>query len=107
MEVGRGFGRQLRETRKGRDLGIKALGQLVGVDYSYISRVERGLTKPSEEFVRKVARALRVKAEPLLASAGHLPSDVRKILAHHPADAIQFLREHFPSYGSNDGQRGE
>jgi len=68
------------------------------VDYAYLSRVERGLAPASEQLVRRAARVLGVEVEPLLIAAGHLPSDVRFILAEHAGEAARVLREEFAPY---------
>ena len=49
------FGQRLRELRTVNHLSLRDLAQQIGVHYVYISQIERGLEKPSENLVKKIA----------------------------------------------------
>lgn len=53
-------GQIVRNARKEKGLSQKALSELVGVDQSEISRLERGERRPSEEKQTRIAEALGV-----------------------------------------------
>jgi transcriptional regulator with XRE-family HTH domain len=74
---------------------MKELARRVEADPSFLSRVERGLVAAPAELVRRVASELGVEAEPLLVLAGHLPEDVRLLLAEHPQEVLDVLRAAF------------
>jgi transcriptional regulator with XRE-family HTH domain len=48
----------LREVRQERGLTLEAVGYLGQVDQATVSRIERGLVKPSPETTVRLARAL-------------------------------------------------
>lgn len=50
----------LREARQKKGVGLRALADTVGVDPTHLSRVERGLAKPSVELVVKLVQALKL-----------------------------------------------
>lgn len=49
----------LRELRKRKGLSQKELAERAGVDQSYISLLERGLSRPSDEVLKKILGALK------------------------------------------------
>lgn len=56
----RAVGELLHKARLSRGLTLRRLAEAVGSSASYISRVERGLEKPSPRFLRDCARALEM-----------------------------------------------
>lgn len=66
------FGRYLRQTRQARGLSIRQLGAESGVSFAFIARLESGeYEKPGHEYLTKLARALDVPEQDLLALAGY------------------------------------
>jgi len=76
------FGEMLRRFRRSTGFTQARLAQLVGLDPSYISRIERGEREaPSREKVTEVASALKLNADQasrLLLSAGYAPLIVER-----------------------------
>ncbi len=72
------FGALLRHHRTGVALSLPTLGRSVGLDFSYLSRLERGQRAPPQRpVVVSLAVALGLSAEEtdgLLVAAGHLPA---------------------------------
>ena len=93
------FGKILRELRTNAGLGIKKLGPQLGVNYTYLSKLENSEVSPSEAFVERVAEYFHYNREHLLLSAGKVPDDILQILRDHPDDAVEFLRERFKQRG--------
>lgn len=89
------FGNILREMRTKSGMGIKRLAPELGVNYTYLSKLEHNQVRPSEEFVERVAHYFNCDRDELLLASAHIPPEVLKILREHPRDAIQFLRERF------------
>ena len=89
------FSKRLRLLRKGNSLGIKSLAKELGISYTYISHIERGKAKPSEELIRKLAVYFHVDQEELLLSVGKFPPDVEKILYEHPREVDNALARIF------------
>ena len=82
------FGEKIRELRKAKNLSQRALGELVRVSFTYISRVENEKLDfgdyPSEELIVKIAKALDADADELLILAKKVPEAVRKRVIQRP-----------------------
>jgi transcriptional regulator with XRE-family HTH domain len=65
------FSTKLRNLRQDRHITQRQLGELAGLDPTYISKLEHGADRPGEEAVRKLADALGVDEAELLVLAGH------------------------------------
>ncbi len=82
------FGQKLREERRKARLSQKELARRVGVDYSYISKLETGRAEsPSEELLRKIALALGIDARELLILGGRVPDELLEVLQNVPGAA--------------------
>jgi transcriptional regulator with XRE-family HTH domain len=62
-----GFSERLRSLRKERNLSQTELGDLVGVHYTHIGRYERGSSRPAADTLNRLAQALGVSGDYLLA----------------------------------------
>jgi transcriptional regulator with XRE-family HTH domain len=78
------FPRVLRDLREKHDMSQTRLAKAVGVDHSYISRLESGQRRPSYDILLAIASALGLATEErklLFASAGYLlPEEIEAIL---------------------------
>jgi transcriptional regulator with XRE-family HTH domain len=87
------FGLTLREKRRTSGLSQRRLAERVGLDFSYISKLENGrLPAPASDTIWRIAQALGCPSEELFAAAQRLPQDVSTNLADEPA-ALRFLAE--------------
>ncbi|MGE5624080.1 MAG: helix-turn-helix domain-containing protein [Bacillota bacterium] len=59
------FQENLRTLRLARGLTQPALAEKAGIEQSYLSKLENGRSKPSEDVLARLAQALEVKAEAL------------------------------------------
>jgi transcriptional regulator with XRE-family HTH domain len=89
------FGKLLRQLRDERGSGIKTLAPELRVSYTYLSKLENGVTLPSEEFVERVAAYFGRDKDQLLLAAGKVPDEILAILRENPDEALQFLKERF------------
>jgi len=86
------FGRTLRELRRSKGVSQRELAEKVGVDFSYISKIENDrLPPPAADTIVKICNALEVPPDKLLALSGKIPSELRNIIGSSPA-AMQFIR---------------
>lgn len=72
----RNFPAALAQIRKDLGLSQAKLARLVGVDHSYVSRLEGGTRTPSLEFVLKMAERCELSdgvKDTLLVRAGYIP----------------------------------
>lgn len=60
--MGMTFGERIRELRKANDLSQRDLADKVGINFTYLSKIENGKLDfaqfPSEETIRNLAQAL-------------------------------------------------
>lgn len=59
------LGNKLRELRINAELTQEKLGEITGLDRTYISGIERGVRNPSLRNIEKLAKALKVKVSEL------------------------------------------
>ena len=89
-----GFGNRLRAMRTARGLSQRALGERVGVSFTYISKVENGKLDfgdyPSEDLIRRLAAALDADEEELLLLAEKIPEAIRRRFFERP-DAFRLI----------------
>jgi HTH-type transcriptional regulator, competence development regulator len=94
-----GFGAVVRERREAlrqgdRRFSVRQVADRVGVQPSYLSKVERGeVAPPSEETILRLARELDVDPDLLLALAGKVSRDLLETIRKRPLLFGQLLRE--------------
>jgi len=93
------FGDILRQLRSERGQGIKSLAPELGVNYSYLSKLENHAIMPSPELVERVAKYFNYDRDQLLLSAGKVPEEILDILRENPEEALEYLRERFGAKG--------
>jgi len=87
------FGQKLRDIRRLTNISQRELAIKVGVDYTYISKIENDrLPPPSAETIEKIARVLNVPSTELLAYAKKIPTEIRDSLGTN-AEAMKFVSE--------------
>ena len=86
------FGQVLREARRTREMSQRELADQVGVDFSYISKIENDrLPPPAADTIVRICHALEVPVEELLALKGKIPSDFEDAIGSSPT-ALRFVR---------------
>jgi HTH-type transcriptional regulator, competence development regulator len=87
------FGELLKTLRKEKRMSQRKLGELAGIDFTYISKIENGTqAPPSEDVIRKIAELLEVDAHKLILSANKIPSDYQEsILRNKDVEALHVL----------------
>lgn len=75
------FGDLLKKLRKNRGYSQRDLAASVGVDYTYLSKIENGvLPPPSDETIIRIAQALGIQTDELLLAANRVPPDVTDLV---------------------------
>ena len=93
------FGKHIREkrsslTRGGRPLSLRKLAAVIGVEPSYLSKVERGETPPpSEAKIAALAHELGEDPDVLLAMAGKVSSDLQEVIRRRPQLFAELIRQ--------------
>lgn len=87
------FGEQIKKLRKEKHITQLELAQKIGVDFTYISKMEnnRMIHSPSEEIIMKLAKVLETGADQLILLAQKVPKNLQKTIVDDPL-AVNFLR---------------
>ena len=90
------FGERVREIRLQKKLTQRELADLLGVSFTYVSKVENEKLHsgdyPSEKFIHRLAEMLKVDENELLLLADKVPADIRRRIREKP-EAFRILAE--------------
>lgn len=83
--MSQGFGEVIRKARKDKGFSQRDLAKLVGLDFTYLSKLEnsRADYPPKEEVIRAIAQHLELDAEELIFLAGRVPQADEEMLKEH------------------------
>ena len=93
------FGKLIRETRLraqagDREYSLRKTAERIGIQPSYLSKIERGeLPPPGEEVICKLAVDLGLDADVLLAMAGKVSSELQEVIRNRPELFGALIRE--------------
>jgi transcriptional regulator with XRE-family HTH domain len=86
------FGRAIKDARRASGLSQRDLAERVGIDFTYLSKIENDrMDPPSERVIVALADALATDADELIRLAGKVPTDLAEFLVADPI-AIRYLR---------------
>ena len=89
------FARVIKNARKDKALSQKALAKKIGVDFTYLSKLEnnRSNYSPREEVIRGLAKHLDLDEEELIFLAGRIPEcDSKFLKKNYQGMAVLFRR---------------
>jgi len=104
------FGKLIRYKRKifhslDPQISLRGIAAQVGIEPSYLSRIERGIEPPpSEATIAKLAKTLAIDSDELLALGGKVSTDVRQVIIRRPALMAGLVRQ-FAKVSDNGVQR--
>ena len=109
------LGKAIREAREAKGISQRELGKKSGVNYSSISRMERGeFASPDPVALQKLARVLEVDVEDFYALAGYFMPEGLPELAPYmrakydmPGEAAEELERYFARLQRRYGTRSE
>jgi HTH-type transcriptional regulator, competence development regulator len=82
------FGERVRVLRTTKGLSQRVLGELIGVSFTYVSKIENEKIDfgdyPSEHLVRKLAKVLEVDEDEMLILAEKIPERIRRRVFERP-----------------------
>jgi len=93
------FGEYVRQRREGRAksdraFSVRQVAKRVGLEPSYLSKIERGeQPPPGEDKICRLAKDLDDNPDLLLAMAGKVSSDLLETIRARPALFAELLRE--------------
>lgn len=87
------FGQALKQLRRTKDVSQRELADQVGVDFTYISKIENDrMPPPAADTIEKICDALDSSADDLLAKTGKMPSSIKESLGRS-SEALGFMRQ--------------
>lgn len=93
------FGEHVRSSRERRrtddpTMSVRQVAARVGVEPSYLSKVERGeVAPPSEATIVALAQVLEEDPDVLLAMAGKVSSDLQEVIRRRPREFAELIRQ--------------
>ena len=83
-----------KQEQEGNSFYLRQLAARIGIEPSYLSKIERGLEpRPSEDTTKALAKELGEDPDLLLAMAGKVSSDLQAIIRKRPKLFSQLIRE--------------
>ena len=90
------LGQKIRELRKAKGLGQRPVAAEVGINFTYLSKIENDKVDfaafPSEETIRKLAKVLDADVDELLLMAQKIPDRIRRRVLERP-EAFRLIAE--------------
>ncbi len=79
------FGQLIRQARKDKGYSQRELAKLIGLDFTYLSKLENGRSNyaPKEGAIRSLANHLDLDEEELIFLAGRIPQQEEDLLKEH------------------------
>lgn len=100
------FGGILKKMRAQHRISQRDLAERIGVDFTYISKIENEkLEPPSEEVIIKMAEVFGVNKYDLIIYAGKVPTDFAWIIKVDE-ETQAFLQQKAKQYAAQLGERG-
>jgi transcriptional regulator with XRE-family HTH domain len=93
------FGKLIRKSRLqaqsgDRNYSLRKTAERIGIQPSYLSKIERGeLPPPGEEVICKLSEDLGLDADVMLAMAGKVSSELLEVIRSRPELFAELLRE--------------
>ena len=82
------IGQRIKELRKAKGLGQRAVAAQVGINFTYLSKIENDKVDfaafPSEDTIRKLAKVLEADVDELLLMAEKIPDRIRQRVLERP-----------------------
>jgi|688.fasta_scaffold448802_2 transcriptional regulator with XRE-family HTH domain len=82
------FGLRIRELRAAKNYSLRSLAPIVGVGFTYLSKIERGKLDfgdfPSANLIHRLAAALEADEEELLLLSHRIPESISKRIFEQP-----------------------
>ncbi|WP_172254889.1 helix-turn-helix domain-containing protein [Saccharibacillus deserti] len=75
------FGEMLKELRKEHKISQRKLADMIGIDFTYISKIESGsMAPPAEDKIIRIAEIFNEDSDRLLIAANKIPSELQKVI---------------------------
>ena len=94
MKSNQTLGNFIRNARKAKNYYQRELAELVGIDFSYLSRIENDLINcpPKEKTLKAIAQHLDLNAEELIFLSGRVPQKHKQFIKENYEKMPIFFR---------------
>jgi len=95
MNLDEPFGKVLKRMRTERGWTLREMAEKTEANFAYISQLEAGIARPSEDLVLRIANSFELKKEELeqlLFIARGIPAQIKDIKERFPNVSPQYLR---------------
>jgi len=89
------FGKLLKSLRNEKGVSIKQLAAELGLNYTYISKLENSKVNPSSKVISKFSDYFNYSSDELMLAADKIPKDILEILKNNPQETVIYLRRRF------------
>lgn len=89
------FGKLLKSLRNEKGVSIKQLAAELGLNYTYISKLENSKVNPSSKVIIKFSDYFNYSSDELMLAADKIPKDILEILKNNPQETVIYLRRRF------------
>lgn len=83
--------RNLRESYNDKEYSLRKVAVRLGVEPSYLSKIERDMESPSEDLINKIALEFKEDRDVLLAMSGKVSQELQSIILKNPKVFAQLL----------------
>lgn len=86
------LGEYLRGLREAKGLSVRQLADQLGLESSYVSKIEHGDRVPSKPVLETLAGVLDVSPDVLEALAGRMSEGLLEAVKRHPEEFVTLLK---------------
>lgn len=90
------FGQTFKRMRLAREWTLRDMAKKVGATFAYLSQIEAGEAKPSQDLVARVAQAFGLRneeREEFIFVARQIPEQIQEIAQNFPNIAPKYFRK--------------
>jgi transcriptional regulator with XRE-family HTH domain len=88
-----GFGSKIRDERERKGKTLREAAAELGINHAYLSQLETGLAKPSEDLARKLAGYYGMNEEEIAFLARGIPQVIADIKKRFPTVSPGYFRK--------------
>jgi transcriptional regulator with XRE-family HTH domain len=94
MNTDNNFGTLIKQARKDKGYSQRELAKKLGVDFTYLSKLENDSAKyaPKEDVIRKLAHYLSLEEKKLVFLAGRIPTEDEDLIKEYYDDMPLLFR---------------
>ncbi len=95
------FGAYVRGLREAKELSVRSVARQIGIESSYLSKIEADERQASEEVLEALAGVLEVDPHLFLAMAGKITKEFREALQARPEAFSALIKNSIPASTPN------